>query len=478
MANSTVDGDPAIFHFVMIKPTHYDDDGYPIQWLRSAIPSNTLACLNALAEDAKRREVLGTGVDIRLHTFDETNRRVRPDQIIRMIRRAGGRALIGLVGVQSNQFPRAVDLAKPFLDAGLPVCIGGFHISGCIAMLPELPADIKAAQELGISFFAGEAEERRLDEVLRDAFNGKLKPLYNYMDDLPALAGEPPPFLPRKHVSRTVGHAVEHRSRPRLSLSVLVLHHHQRAGAQEPHPLGRRSGKDRARELRGRDQAVLHHRRQFRPQQGLGAAVRPHDPDAARRGDEYRLHHPGRYALPQDSGLHREGDQGRRAARVHRAGEHQPRQPDRRQEAAEQDHRIPRDAADVAQPRRHHLCRLHPRLSRRHQGIDPARYRDHQARIADRYSGILLPDAVARIGGPQGSLRQGHLDGPGHEQVRPQPPRLASRQDVGRRLGRGLSRGLAGVLHAGTHHTRSCAAPAPARSAGRARRCRPSCGST
>jgi len=60
---------PAIFHFVMIKPSHYDDDGYPIQWLRSAIPSNTLACLNALAEDAKRRQVLGAGVDIRLHTF-------------------------------------------------------------------------------------------------------------------------------------------------------------------------------------------------------------------------------------------------------------------------------------------------------------------------------------------------------------------------------------------------------------------------
>ena len=49
---------PAIFHFVMIKPSHYDDDGYPIQWLRSAIPSNTLACLNALAEDAKRRQIV------------------------------------------------------------------------------------------------------------------------------------------------------------------------------------------------------------------------------------------------------------------------------------------------------------------------------------------------------------------------------------------------------------------------------------
>ena len=205
MLSRIASGNAALFHFVMIKPTHYDDDGYPIQWLRSAIPSNTLACLNGLAEDATRRQVLGPGVEIRLHTYDETNRRVRPDQIIRKIRRAGGRALIGLVGVQSNQFPRAVDLARPFLDAGLPVCIGGFHVSGCIAMLPEMPADMRAAQALGISFFAGEAEERRLDEVLRDAYGGTLKPLYNYMDDLPALAGEPPPFLPRQHVRRTSG---------------------------------------------------------------------------------------------------------------------------------------------------------------------------------------------------------------------------------------------------------------------------------
>ena len=205
MVKSVPDQSPALFHFVMIKPTHYDDDGYPIQWFRSAIPSNTLACLNALAEDASRREVLGPGVEIRLDTYDETNRRVRPDKIIKMIRRAGGRAMIALVGVQSNQFPRAVDLARPFLAAGIPVGIGGFHVSGCIAMLPELPADIKAAQAMGISFFAGEAEEHRLDEVLRDGYAGALKPLYNHMDALPALAGEPAPILPRKHVVRTSG---------------------------------------------------------------------------------------------------------------------------------------------------------------------------------------------------------------------------------------------------------------------------------
>src|SRR5271166_4608135 len=194
-----------LFHFVMIKPSHYDDDGYPIQWVRSAIPSNTLACLNGLAVDASNRQVLGAGVELRLHTYDETNRRVKPGHIISMIRKQGGRVLIGLVGVQSNQFPRAVDLARPFLAAGMPVCIGGFHVSGCIAMLPELPPDIREAQALGISFFAGEAEEGRFDEVLQDAWRGKLKPLYNHMDHLPSLEGEPPPFLPRKHIRRTSG---------------------------------------------------------------------------------------------------------------------------------------------------------------------------------------------------------------------------------------------------------------------------------
>jgi hypothetical protein len=60
--------------FVMIKPTHYDDDGYPILWYRSAIPSNTLACLNGLAEYAHRRNV--------------SNRRAQPERIIREIRNA------------------------------------------------------------------------------------------------------------------------------------------------------------------------------------------------------------------------------------------------------------------------------------------------------------------------------------------------------------------------------------------------------
>ena len=198
-------GDPPVFHLVLIKPTHYDDDGYPIRWVKAAIPSNTLACLNGLAEDARRRRVLGPTVEIRLHTFDETNQRVRPKRILRAIRKAGGRALIGLVGVQSNQFPRAVDLARPFRAAGLPVCIGGFHVSGTIAMLPQLTPEMVAAQALGISFFAGEAEAGRLGQVMRDAWDGALKPVYDYMNDLPGLEAEPPPILPPRHIRRISG---------------------------------------------------------------------------------------------------------------------------------------------------------------------------------------------------------------------------------------------------------------------------------
>ncbi len=194
----------ATFHFIMIKPAHYDDDGYPIQWVRSAVPSNTLACLNGIAEDCRKREVFGAGTNISIVTFDETNQRIRPDKIIKSIK-PGDKALVALVGVQSNQFPRAVDLAKPFRAAGLPVCIGGFHVSGCISMLPELPQDLKDAQALGISLFAGEAEEGRLDIVLKDAFEGTLKPLYNFMSDLPDMINQPMPILPRAQVRRTAG---------------------------------------------------------------------------------------------------------------------------------------------------------------------------------------------------------------------------------------------------------------------------------
>ncbi len=191
------------FHIVMIKPSHYDPEGYPIQWLRSMMPSNTLAAINGLLLDCAERQVLGPDVEFRVQTMDETNTRIRPDRIMRQIRRDGGKAYIMLVGVQTNQFPRACDIAQPFLDAGYPVGIGGFHYSGCKAMLDEMPPEILKAIDMGISLYAGELEEGRFDEILKDAWNGTLKSEYDYMNDLPDLQGAPTPFLGRDTVGRT-----------------------------------------------------------------------------------------------------------------------------------------------------------------------------------------------------------------------------------------------------------------------------------
>ena len=193
------------FTVVLIKPSHYDDDGYVIQWWRSLIPSNSLASVFGLARDCAERQVLGEDVEIVLEAFDETNIRIRPDRLEMLIKRGVG-GVVFLVGVQSNQFPRALDLAGTLIARNIQVVLGGFHVSGVISMLNGDDAHVRRATDIGVSLFAGEAEGR-LDGVLQDALAGSMKPIYNYMGDLPGLVGAPTPYLPPKVVQRTLGNA-------------------------------------------------------------------------------------------------------------------------------------------------------------------------------------------------------------------------------------------------------------------------------
>jgi hypothetical protein len=110
-----------------------------------------------------------------------------------------------LVGVQSNQFPRALDLATRLRAAGVTVGIGGFHVSGTLAMLPTIEPNVQKALDLGCFIFAGEAEEGRLDLILQDAKAGRLQPIYNFMSDLPTIERVPTPHLPAAVVKRTYG---------------------------------------------------------------------------------------------------------------------------------------------------------------------------------------------------------------------------------------------------------------------------------
>jgi hypothetical protein len=194
------------FQLVLIKPSHYDCDGYVIQWIRSSIPANSLASVYALASDAAERQVLGADTEIDITAMDETNTRVRIKDILAQFKQHDGYGMVGLVGVQSNQFPRALDIARPLRAAGIPVVIGGFHVSGCIAMLKDMQADLQVALNMGCSLFAGEAEEGRIDTVLQDAASGTLKPIYNFMAELPGLEATPTPFLPPHNLRRTANH--------------------------------------------------------------------------------------------------------------------------------------------------------------------------------------------------------------------------------------------------------------------------------
>jgi hypothetical protein len=189
------------FHVELIKPSHYDDDGYVIQWWKASVPSNSLASLYAIVLDAAQRRVLGDEVTLTLDAWDECNCVIAPAQLARRIRRAEAGGIAFLVGVQSNQFPRAMDIARDLIARGVRVVIGGFHVSGCLAMLSELPPDLREALDLGITLFAGEAESH-IDTLLQDAFAGRLKPLYNFMRDLPDLDGAPSTFLPPEKLSR------------------------------------------------------------------------------------------------------------------------------------------------------------------------------------------------------------------------------------------------------------------------------------
>jgi len=192
------------FRLVLIKPSHYDNDGYVIRWWRGGLPSNSLACLYGIALECRERQVLGADFDIDIEAIDETNWKVRVEDLTRSIKAADA-GMVMLVGVQSNQFPRSLEIAKQFRSRGIQVAIGGFHVSGTLSMLPERDPGVQEMMNLGVSVFAGEAEGR-LEGLLQDAVAGKLQPLYNFLGDLPHLEGQPLPIIPRQQIERVTGH--------------------------------------------------------------------------------------------------------------------------------------------------------------------------------------------------------------------------------------------------------------------------------
>ena len=192
------------FQLLLIKPSHYGEDGYVIRWWRALIPSNSLASVYGIALDCIAQVPLGADVEIDVEAIDEFNTRVNVPELLKRFSRSGNFGLVALVGVQSNQYPRALDIARKFREAGVQVAIGGFHVSGCLSMLDGHAVELDTCRELSVSIFAGEAEGR-LRQLLQDAASGQMQPVYNYMNDLPGIDGTPLPFLPIENVRKTLG---------------------------------------------------------------------------------------------------------------------------------------------------------------------------------------------------------------------------------------------------------------------------------
>ncbi len=191
------------FHIVLIKPSKYDDDGYVIRFWKGVLPSNTLNVLHGLTEDVKTRRVFDN-LPIEVTTFDETAEMVPLKKIIRWSKAPGTKLLVCLVGVQTNQFPRALDMARIFKAAGITVIIGGFHTSGTINMLGEQEPDIQELFREGICVVSGEVEGK-WDGILSDFLHGQLKPLYSYAQDLQNLVDIEDAPLP-KTSAKTMRH--------------------------------------------------------------------------------------------------------------------------------------------------------------------------------------------------------------------------------------------------------------------------------
>ncbi len=188
---------------VLIKPSKYDDEGYVIRHFRGVLPSNTLACLSGLTRDLAKRELFGSDIELKVEIFDDTVEKIPVKKIIRSNRLPDRKTVVALAGVQSNQFPRAADLARKFRAGGLQVLIGGFHVSGMLALAPIITPEIQDLIDIGVSVVKGEVEETWGD-ILRDAWGNCLKPIYDFLGCKPDLYRQPIPIIERKYLRRFI----------------------------------------------------------------------------------------------------------------------------------------------------------------------------------------------------------------------------------------------------------------------------------
>jgi len=167
-----------------IKPSKYDEQGYVVRFWKGVLPNNTLTALAALNEEYNRLRAT-QHVFVETVLWDEVVDGALNSATIHAITdkatEDGVEALIGLAGVQTNQYPRGRDLALQFVTAGFPVVMGGFHVSG-------YPESCTFLNSCGVTTVVGEAESTWV-ELLDDYLRGELKLQYRVTSGIRAKTG-------------------------------------------------------------------------------------------------------------------------------------------------------------------------------------------------------------------------------------------------------------------------------------------------
>lgn len=149
-----------VFRVVLVKPSKYGRDGYVERFRRGFMPNSTLLHMRSMVPD----HIGATPVQVELvDEYTQANLRyldlLRPERC----------SLLALVGVQSHQMHRALDLAALARSRGVPHCVvGGPHVMTC---------DTSEVHGRGIAFALAEAE-LVWSAILRDAHAGGLLPVY------------------------------------------------------------------------------------------------------------------------------------------------------------------------------------------------------------------------------------------------------------------------------------------------------------
>jgi hypothetical protein len=146
---------------LILKPSKYDASGCVERFRRGFMPNATIPYLRSMTPSEL------DGCTIETHAIDEY---VQTDlSYLRLLKQDEDPTLLALVGVQSHQFQRSLDLAAYALHHGVEHCvIGGPHPMTC---------DTSMFHGRGVSFALSEAETI-WSSILKDALNGELRPVY------------------------------------------------------------------------------------------------------------------------------------------------------------------------------------------------------------------------------------------------------------------------------------------------------------